>query len=134
MSYDPVVIGLRITDRRTSYDFYRHALALEAIGEPDEDGIPEPLQFAVNTAARVMLIPRGGFELAVGYPRRHRRPHPARRHRRRRPGHPSRPPAMGIRRRHHRPRRAPVDDPGQHITAPSCLPAGAATRRWEIAG
>jgi len=66
MSYDPVVIGLRITDRRTSYDFYRQALALEAIGEPAEDGIPEPLQFAVNTAARVMLIPRGGFELAVG--------------------------------------------------------------------
>jgi len=66
MSYDPVVIGLPITDRRTSYDFYRQALDLEAIGEPDEDGIPEPLQFTVNPGTRIMLIPLGGFERAAG--------------------------------------------------------------------
>ena len=66
MTYEPVVIGLPVTDRRTSHDFYRQALGLEAIGEPDETGIPEPLQFAVNPGVRVMLIPHGGFERADG--------------------------------------------------------------------
>jgi predicted lactoylglutathione lyase len=66
VTYEPVVISLPIADRRTSYDFYRQALSLEAIGEPDEAGIPEPLQFTVNAGARVMLIPRGGFERAAG--------------------------------------------------------------------
>jgi uncharacterized protein len=66
MTYEPVVIGLPVTDRRTSYDFYRQALSLAPLGEIDETGIPEPLQFAVNAAARVMLIPRGGFERAAG--------------------------------------------------------------------
>jgi predicted lactoylglutathione lyase len=66
VTYEPVVISLPIADRRTSYDFYRQVLSLEAVGEPDETGIPEPLQFAVNAGARVMLIPRGGFERASG--------------------------------------------------------------------
>lgn len=66
MTYEPVVISLPIADRRTSYDFYRQALGLEEVGEPDADGIPEPLQFAINAGVRVMLIPRGGFERASG--------------------------------------------------------------------
>jgi uncharacterized protein len=66
VTYEPLVISLPVADRRTSYDFYRHALGLEAIGEPDEDGIPEPLQFVVNAGARFMLIPHGGFERASG--------------------------------------------------------------------
>jgi uncharacterized protein len=66
VTYEPVVISLPIADRRTSFDFYRQALSLEAVGEPDEGGIPEPLQFEVNAGARVMLIPRGGFERAAG--------------------------------------------------------------------
>ena len=65
MICEPVVINLPGTDRRTSYDFYRQALGLAAVGEPDETGIPKPLQFAVNAAARVMLIPHGGFERAT---------------------------------------------------------------------
>ena len=66
MTYESVVISLPAADRRTSFDFYRQALSLEAVGEPDESGIPGPLQFAVNAGARVMLIPRGGFERAAG--------------------------------------------------------------------
>ena len=66
MSFDPVVISLPITDRRTSYDFYRQGLALASIGEPDADGIPEPLQFTLNGGLRIMLIPHIGFEQTVG--------------------------------------------------------------------
>jgi uncharacterized protein len=66
VTYEPIVISLPVTGRRTSYDFYRQALSLEALGEPDEDGIPEPLQFAINAGVRVMLIRRGGFERATG--------------------------------------------------------------------
>jgi uncharacterized protein len=65
VTYESVVISLPAADRRTSFDFYRQALSLEAVGEPDESGIPGPLQFAVNAGARVMLIPRGGFERAA---------------------------------------------------------------------
>ena len=66
MTYDPIVISLPIADRATSYGFYREALALEAIGEPADDGVPEPLQFVVNAGVRVMLVPRGGFGWTVG--------------------------------------------------------------------
>jgi uncharacterized protein len=66
VTHESVVIALPVANRRTSYDFYRQALGLEAVGEPDESGIPEPLQFEVNAGARVMLIPQGGFERAAG--------------------------------------------------------------------
>lgn len=44
----PLVISLPIGDRQRSFEFYRTALDLVAIGEPAEDGVPEPLQFALN--------------------------------------------------------------------------------------
>ncbi len=49
VAYQSVVIALPVADRRMSYDFYRQALGLEAAGELDESGIPEPLQFTINT-------------------------------------------------------------------------------------
>jgi predicted lactoylglutathione lyase len=63
---DPIVISLPIADRTTSYDFYRRALGLEAVGEPADDGVPEPLQFVVNTGVRVLLAPRAGFGWTIG--------------------------------------------------------------------
>lgn len=42
------------------------ALGLEAIGEPAEDGVPEPLQFAVNDGIRLVLVPTGGFGWVIG--------------------------------------------------------------------
>jgi predicted lactoylglutathione lyase len=66
MTYEPIVISLPIADRATSYAFYREALALEAVGEPADDGVPEPLQFAVNPGVRVMLVPSGGFGWTIG--------------------------------------------------------------------
>jgi uncharacterized protein len=66
VTYEPVVISLPVAGRRRSFDFYRRALGLAAVGQPDDGGIPEPLQFEVNAGARVMLIPHGGFERAIG--------------------------------------------------------------------
>jgi predicted lactoylglutathione lyase len=65
MSPRPLVVGLPISDRRRSFDFYRQALGLDAVGEPAEDGVPEPLQFELNPGMRLMLIPRDGFGWVV---------------------------------------------------------------------
>lgn len=61
-----VVISLPIADRRTSRDFYERVLALEAFGEPADDGVPEPLQFALSEDVTLMLIPTGGFGWGLG--------------------------------------------------------------------
>jgi predicted lactoylglutathione lyase len=66
MSFSPVVVSLPIADRRASFEFYREALGLEPIGEPAQDGVPEPLQFAVNDGVRLMLVPTGGFGWVIG--------------------------------------------------------------------
>lgn len=52
---------LPIADRPRSYAFYQAALGLKPVGEPAEDGIPEPLQFALSEDVNLMLIPTGGF-------------------------------------------------------------------------
>jgi predicted lactoylglutathione lyase len=54
-------LALPIADRRTAYDFYRSALHLTAIGRLAEDGVPEPLQFALAPGANLVLVPTEGF-------------------------------------------------------------------------
>jgi uncharacterized protein len=66
MVHIPVVVSLPIADRRVSYRFYRDGLGFEPIGEPAEDGVPEPLQFALNDGVRIMLVPTGGFGWVIG--------------------------------------------------------------------
>jgi predicted lactoylglutathione lyase len=66
MSLSLVVVSLPIADRRTSFRFYREGLGLDPIGEPAEDGVPEPLQFALNDGVRLMLVPTGGFGWVIG--------------------------------------------------------------------
>lgn len=66
MKITPVTVGMPIADRMTSYVFYRDGLGFEAFGELADDGVPEPLQFAVNEGLRLMLIPTGGFGWVVG--------------------------------------------------------------------
>jgi len=62
----PVIVCLPIADRRTSFAFYRDGLGLQAIGETADDGVPEPLQFALNEGARLMLVPTVGFGWLIG--------------------------------------------------------------------
>ncbi|MFD5316585.1 VOC family protein [Streptomyces sp. NPDC127098] len=66
MSNPPVVISLPIADRRTSHRFYRDGLGLAPVGEPADDGVPEPLRFALNPGAHLILIPTGGFGWVIG--------------------------------------------------------------------
>jgi uncharacterized protein len=66
MSLSAVVVSLPIADRRISFGFYREGLGLDPIGEPAEDGLPEPLQFALNDGVRLMLVPTGGFGWFIG--------------------------------------------------------------------
>jgi uncharacterized protein len=65
MSLSPVVVALPIADRRRSHEFYQQVLGVDAVGEPADDGVPEPLQFPLNDGVRLMLIPRGGFGWVV---------------------------------------------------------------------
>jgi uncharacterized protein len=62
----PVTISLPIADRPTSFAFYRDGLGLEPVGEPADDGIPEPLQFELAGGVRMVLIPTGGFGWVTG--------------------------------------------------------------------
>jgi uncharacterized protein len=55
-----IVFALPTADRATSHAFYS-ALGFEPVGALGGDGLPEPLQFAVNAHTNLMLIPRVGF-------------------------------------------------------------------------
>jgi uncharacterized protein len=66
VTQDPIFISLPIADRRTSFRFYGDGLGFEPIGQPAEDGIPEPLQFALTEGARLMLVPTRGFGWVIG--------------------------------------------------------------------
>ena len=61
-----MIISLPVEDRPRSYAFYQEALGLTPVGEPDEDGIPEPLQFQLAADVTMMLIPTGGFGWVLG--------------------------------------------------------------------
>ena len=56
-----VTIALPIADRQRSYAFYQDGLGFTAPGEPDKDGVPEPLRLTLGDSIRVILIPKVGF-------------------------------------------------------------------------
>ena len=66
MTLDPFLISLPIADRPRSHAFYTEALGLETIGEPADDGVPEPLLFVLNDQTRLMLVPTEGFGWVIG--------------------------------------------------------------------
>jgi len=60
-----VVIALPAADRSRAFEFAR-ALGLETPGEPDVDGIPEPLRVQLSDQAALMYVPTGGFGWITG--------------------------------------------------------------------
>jgi uncharacterized protein len=66
MAHLPIIVSLPIADRRTSFRFYGEGLGFEPIGEPAQDGVPEPLQFALDDGVRLMLVPTVGFGWVIG--------------------------------------------------------------------
>ena len=61
-----MLISLPIADRVRAHAFYRDALGLEAVGEPADDGVVEPLLFVLNADTRLMLVPTEGFGWVIG--------------------------------------------------------------------
>ena len=61
-----ITIALPTDDRVRAYEFYRTALNLPSVGEPAEDGVPEPLQFRLDTGTTLMFVPTGGFGWVLG--------------------------------------------------------------------
>ena len=57
-----ILIALPIADRPATMTFYVRAFGWRPLGEPDQDGVPEPLQYSVDERTRLMFIPTGGFE------------------------------------------------------------------------
>lgn len=68
MSTTPVdlILSLPIADRHRAMSFYRDCLGFEPLGEPTEDGVPEPLQFRLTAHTVLALIPTGGFGWVIG--------------------------------------------------------------------
>lgn len=62
----PVIIALPIEDRRRTYGFYQETLKLEPVGQPADDGVPEPLQFSLDERTTLMFVPTGGFGWVIG--------------------------------------------------------------------
>lgn len=61
-----LTISLPVEDRRRAHDFYRAAFGYETVGAPEADGMPEPLQFALNAHTRLMLVPTVGLGWVIG--------------------------------------------------------------------
>jgi predicted lactoylglutathione lyase len=60
-----LTICLPTDDRARAADFYRAGFGLDFVGELEDDGLPEPLQFLINDRTLLMLIPRDGFEYTL---------------------------------------------------------------------
>ena len=61
-----ITVAMPVADRLTTFAFYAEGLGFHPLGDPAEDGVPEPLQFTLNDGVRVMFIPTGGFGWVTG--------------------------------------------------------------------
>ena len=61
-----MIISLPIEDRPRSYAFYQEAFGFAPSVRLADDGVPEPLQFALTEVCGLMLIPTGGFGWVLG--------------------------------------------------------------------
>jgi predicted lactoylglutathione lyase len=69
VTFERATVCLPVKDRAAAHAFYS-ALGFPAVGEPGDDGLPEPLQFEVAAGLRIMLIPAVGFGWVIGRRRR----------------------------------------------------------------
>lgn len=67
MSDGPMIVSLPIADRARSHRFYSDGFGFHAPGPAADDGIPEPLTFAINDGLELMLIPTTGFGWVTGH-------------------------------------------------------------------
>jgi predicted lactoylglutathione lyase len=61
-----ITVALPVADRAGTFAFYGEGLGFHPLGDPGEDGVPEPLQFVLNDGVAVMFIPSGGFAWVTG--------------------------------------------------------------------
>jgi hypothetical protein len=61
-----ITVALPVADRQATFAFYAEGLGFHPLGDPGEDGVPEPLQFALNDGVAVMFIPSGGYAWVTG--------------------------------------------------------------------
>ncbi|MEE2037711.1 VOC family protein [Nocardiopsis sp. CT-R113] len=59
-------VSLPIADRTSSMRFYSDTFGFELVGEPAEDGVPEPLMFRLDQRTLLVLVPAGGFDWVLG--------------------------------------------------------------------
>lgn len=59
-------VALPIADRQRAAAFYRATLALELVGTPAEDGLPEPLLLRLDEQVLLALIPADGLGWVLG--------------------------------------------------------------------
>lgn len=64
MNTSRIIISLPTSDLRRAFTFYRDGLGL-SLATPG-DGMPEPVVFALNTGAHLMIVPRDGFSWVLG--------------------------------------------------------------------
>lgn len=58
MDTSPIIISFPIEDRRRAFDFYTAGLSLTPLGEPADNGVPEPLQFRLNAGVGSSSFPQ----------------------------------------------------------------------------
>lgn len=61
-----ITFSLPIADRARAMAFYRDAFAFRLVGAPEEDDIPEPLQFRLDSQTLLALIPADGLSWVLG--------------------------------------------------------------------
>lgn len=61
-----ITFTLPITDRARALAFYRDVFNFELVGVPAEDGLPEPLQFRLDSQTLLALIPADGLGWVLG--------------------------------------------------------------------
>lgn len=61
-----ITLSLPVTDRARAMAFYRDAFNFELVGAPEEDGVPEPLQFRLDSQTLLALIPADGLGWVLG--------------------------------------------------------------------